>query len=208
MLNLTPVVRNIIILNVIVFILQNLFGAFHVTEILSLWNVHTDNFRPYQLFTYMFVHGDFMHIFFNMLILSFTGPILENYWGFQRFLLFYIVTGIGAGIFNIIIDFFFLGGQSYGLMLGASGAVYGVLMGFGMSFPNMEIRLFLLPGISIKAKYFVFFLGAMAFYKSYTSAMGMGGRDNIAHLAHLGGMVFAYAMIQYWGSQRGRGGYF
>lgn len=199
MLNLTPVVRNIIIINVIVFILQNLFSALHVTEMLSLWNIGTENFRPYQLFTYMFVHGGFMHIFFNMLSLAFTAPILENYWGTKRFLLFYIVTGIGAGIFNIAIDFFFLDGQSFGLMMGASGAVFGVLMGFGMMFPNMEIQL-LIPPIPIKAKYLVFVLGGMSFL--------LDRSGSVAHLAHLGGIVFAYAMIQYWRSQGGRGGYF
>lgn len=204
MFNFTPLVRNIIILNVIVFILQNLFRSLYVTEILSLWNVHTENFRPYQLFTYMFVHGDFWHIFLNMLIFATTGSILENYWGMQRLLLLYVVTGIGAGVFNIAIDYIFLGGQSFGVMLGASGAVYGVLMAFGMMFPNMEMRLMFLP-ISFKAKYFVFVLGALAFYNSYSSVMGLGGGDNVAHLAHLGGMIFAFFMIQYWKGQGGKG---
>jgi membrane associated rhomboid family serine protease len=189
MLNLTPVVRNIIILNVIVFILQNLFTALNLTEILSLWNVRTEYFRPYQLFTYMFVHGSFMHIFFNMLSLAFTAPILENYWGTKRFLIFYVVTGIGAGVFNILIDYFLLDGPSFGSMVGASGAVYGVLMGFGMMFPNMEIQL-LIPPIPIKAKYLVFVLGGMSFL--------LDRSGNIAHLAHLGGIVFAFFMVQYW----------
>lgn len=202
MLNLTPVVRNIIIINVVVFILQIMFGALHITELLSLYNVRTDYFRPYQLFTYMFAHADLGHIFFNMLGLAFTAPILENYWGQKRFLLFYMVTGIGAGVFNIAIDYFLLGGQSFGVMLGASGAVYGVLMGFGMMFPNMEMRLMFLP-ISFKAKYFVFVLGALAFYNSYSSIMGMGRNDGVAHLAHLGGMVIAFFMIQFWKRQGG-----
>jgi membrane associated rhomboid family serine protease len=199
MLNLTPVVRNIIIINVLVFILQNLFSAMQVTEILSLWNVRTENFRPYQLFTYMFAHGGFGHLFFNMLSLAFTAPILENYWGPKRFLLFYIVTGIGAGIFNIAIDYFVLSGASFGLMMGASGAVYGVLMGFGMMFPNMEIQL-LIPPIPIKAKYLVFVLGGISFF--------LDRSGSVAHLAHLGGIVFAFFMIQYWRSQGGRGGFF
>lgn len=199
MLNLTPVVRNIIILNVIVFILQNLFRGLNVTEILSLWNVRSEYFKPYQLFTYMFVHGSFMHIFFNMLSLAFTAPILENYWGAKRFTLFYVVTGIGAAVFNIIIDYFFLGGASFGLMMGASGAVFGVLMGFGMMFPNMEIQL-LIPPIPIKAKYLVFVLGGISFL--------LDRSGSVAHLAHLGGIVFAYFMIQYWRRQGGRGGYF
>lgn len=156
----------------------------------------------------MFAHGGFSHIFFNMLIFATSGSVLESYWGTQRLLLLYIVTGIGAGVFNIAIDYFFLNGNSFGYMLGASGAVYGVLMAYGMAFPNMEIRFMLLP-FSIKVKYFVFILGALAFFNSYSSVMGMGrAGDNVAHLAHLGGMIFAFFMIQYWRSQGGKGGYF
>ncbi|MCZ8355025.1 MAG: rhomboid family intramembrane serine protease [Cyclobacteriaceae bacterium] len=199
MFQLTPVVRNIIIINVIVFLLQSLLSSYRLTEMISLWNVNTDLFEPYQLFTYMFAHGGLMHLFFNMLSLAFTAPILENYWGQNRFLLFYLVTGIGAGVFNLGIDYFILDGQSFGYMLGASGAVYGVLMGFGMMFPNMEIML-LIPPIPIKAKYLVFVLGGMSFLLDRS-----GG---VAHLAHLGGIVFAYIMIQIWRKQGGRGGYF
>jgi membrane associated rhomboid family serine protease len=199
MFQLTPVVRNIIIINVIVFLLQSLLSSYRLTEMISLWNVNTDLFEPYQLFTYMFAHGGLMHLFFNMLSLAFTSPILENYWGQNRFLLFYLVTGIGAGVFNLGIDYFILDGQSFGYMLGASGAVYGVLMGFGMMFPNMEIML-LIPPIPIKAKYLVFVLGGMSFLLDRS-----GG---VAHLAHLGGIVFAYIMIQIWRKQGGRGGYF
>ena len=199
MFQLTPVVRNIIIINVIVFLLQSLLSSYRLTEMISLWNVNTDLFEPYQLFTYMFAHGGFMHLLFNMLSLAFTAPILENYWGQNRFLLFYLVTGIGAGVFNLGIDYFILDGQSFGYMLGASGAVYGVLMGFGMMFPNMEIML-LIPPIPIKAKYLVFVLGGMSFLLDRS-----GG---VAHLAHLGGIVFAYIMIQIWRKQGGRGGYF
>ena len=201
MFQLTPVVRNIIIINVVVFFLQVIFDGYNdtLTRLLSLWNVGTEGFEPYQLFTYMFAHGGFMHLLFNMLSLAFTAPILENYCGQNRFLLFYLVTGIGAGVFNLGIDYFILDGQSFGYMLGASGAVYGVLMGFGMMFPNMEIML-LIPPIPIKAKYLVFVLGGMSFLLDRS-----GG---VAHLAHLGGIVFAYIMIQIWRKQGGRGGYF
>ncbi|MCU0383910.1 MAG: rhomboid family intramembrane serine protease [Cyclobacteriaceae bacterium] len=201
MLQLTPVVRNIIIVNVIVFFLQLFFGGINgpLTQILSLWSVGTQAFEPYQLFTYMFAHGGFGHLFFNMLSLAFTAPILENYWGQNRFLLFYLFTGIGAGIFNMGIDYFVFGGETMSTMLGASGAVYGVLMGFGMMFPNMEIML-LIPPIPIKAKYLVFVLGGISFLLDRS-----GG---IAHFAHLGGIVFAFILIRYWRSQGGRGGYF
>jgi membrane associated rhomboid family serine protease len=186
MLRLTPVVRNIIIINVIVFIAQALVPGF--TSLLSLWNPKTDEFRPYQLFTYMFAHADFFHIFFNMLVLASTAPILENFWGQKKFLIFYLVTGIGAGVFHLLINWFFFQQITYGSMLGASGAVYGILMGFGMMFPNMEMRL-LLPPVSIKAKYLVWVLGAITYLLS-----GAG----VAHFAHLGGIIFAFILLRIW----------
>jgi len=161
-----------------------------------LFNVHTSYFRPYQLFTYMFCHADFFHIFFNMLLLSFFGPILEEFWDQKQFLLFYIITGIGAGVFNILMDMFF-GIGSFSMMIGASGAVYGLMTAFGIIFPNMELRLLFLP-ISFKAKYMVIVLGSMAIYSGFRSTPG----DNTAHLAHLGGIVVAIIMIQFWMRRR------
>jgi len=140
----------------------------------------------------MFAHGGFTHIFFNMLMLAFTGPILETFWGPKRFLLFYIVTGVGAAVFSVLIDMIFGGGG--GIMLGASGAIYGILMGFGMLFPNMEVQL-LIPPIPIKAKYLVFFLFGLTFI--------MDRSGSVAHFAHLGGIVVAFIFIKFWG---GRGG--
>ncbi|MGC1242270.1 MAG: rhomboid family intramembrane serine protease [Chryseosolibacter sp.] len=194
MFRLTPIVRNLIFINVIVFVLQNMMPV--VTEWLALWNVHTNLFRPYQLFTYMFCHADFFHIFFNMLLLSFFGPILEEFWDQKQFLLFYIIAGIGAGVFNILMDLFF-GIGSFAMMIGASGAVYGVMTAFGIIFPNMELRLLFLP-ISFKAKYMVMVLGSIAIYSGFISAPG----DNTAHLAHLGGIVVAIIMIQFWMRRR------
>jgi len=194
MFRLTPIVRNLILINVIVFILQNMIPV--VTQWLALFNVHTSYFRPYQLFTYMFCHADFFHIFFNMLLLSFFGPILEEFWDQKQFLLFYIITGIGAGVFNILMDMFF-GIGSFSMMIGASGAVYGLMTAFGIIFPNMELRLLFLP-ISFKAKYMVIVLGSMAIYSGFRSTPG----DNTAHLAHLGGIVVAIIMIQFWMRRR------
>lgn len=205
MLRLTPVVRTLIIINVVVFLAQMLgpkadfgscFGGFGldrdvVSGFLSLYSKRTDCFKPYQLFTYMFVHGDFMHIFFNMLTLAFMGPILENYWGQGRFTMFYLLTGIGAGVFSILIASFFGVGE-FGTMVGASGAIYGLLMGFGMIFPNMEIQL-LIPPIPIKAKYLVLVLGGLNFL--------LDRSGNVAHFAHLGGVIFAFIIITAWRSQ-------
>lgn len=193
MFRLTPVVKNLIIINCIVYLAQLIIP--NMTEILALWNFKSPYFKPYQLFTYMFAHGGFFHIFFNMLILATTGPILESFWGQKRFLTFYVVTGIGAGVFNYLISYFLFPGSIYDHMIGASGAVFGVLMGFGMMFPNMEMRL-MIPPVSIKAKYLVWVMGGLTLLMS---------PKGVAHLAHLGGIVVAFIMIMIW---KKRGGMF
>ena len=193
MLRLSPVVRNLIFINVIVFIISAILP---IENWLALWNVRSASFRPYQLFTYMFCHADFFHIFFNMLLLSFCGPILEEFWDQAKFLMFYIATGIGAAVFNILMDMFF-GIGTFGVMIGASGAVYGVMTAFGIIFPNMELRLLFLP-VSFKAKYMVMILGSLAIFSGFRSTPG----DNTAHLAHLGGIVMAIILIQFWMRRR------
>lgn len=191
MFRLTPVVRNLIIINVIVFIFQ-LITKDVLTQFLALYNQESGYFKPYQLFTYMFAHGGFTHIFFNMLALAFMGPILESFWGQKKFLLFYLITGIGAALFSMGIDLIMGGGA--GSMLGASGAIYGLLMAFGMIFPNMEVQL-LIPPIPIKAKYLVFLLGGLTFL--------MDRSGSVAHFAHLGGVVVGFIVVKAWRSQGG-----
>lgn len=193
MFRLSPVVRNLIIINVVVLVLQ--WMAPVLTEYIALWGVRTPHFKPYQLFTYMFAHDGFMHIFFNMLMLAFSGPILEEYWGQKKFLFFYMAAGLGAAAFHVLIDLFFAKG-SFSMMIGASGAVYGVMTAFGIIFANMEIRLLLFP-IPFKAKYLVMVLGSLAIINGF----GGGANDGVAHLTHLGGMVTAIILIQYWRSQ-------
>jgi membrane associated rhomboid family serine protease len=195
MLRLTPVVKNLIMVNVVVFFGQSILP--NLTDILSLYNVHTSMFKPYQLFTYMFAHGGFFHIFFNMMMLAFLGPIIETFWGSQRFLLFYLITGIGAAVFNIGMGFIWPQ-AAFGAMIGASGAVYGVLTAFGVLFPNMELHL-LFPPIPIKAKYLVFILGIIAIFSGFSGRAG----DNVAHFAHLGGIVVALVLIRVWRSKGG-----
>jgi len=196
MFRLTPLTQNIIIVNVIVFVFQRIIPD--VTYLLALFNVKTEFFKPYQLFTYMFCHSDFFHIFFNMLMFAFAGPILEDYWGQKRFLFFYIFAGLGAGIFYVLINLFFgMGSNAY--MIGASGAVYGIVTAFGIIFPNYEMRFLFLP-FSFRAKYLVYVFGTMTIYSVFMASAG----DNTAHLAHLGGIVMAMLMIQIWRST-GRG---
>jgi len=146
MFNLSPVVRNIIYITVAVFIIQQIWVP--ATYYLSLYDINSDYFKPYQFFTYMFAHGSFMHILFNMLTLASIAPVLEAYWGDKKFLIFYLATGIGAGVIYALVNLF-LGGSG-GSMLGASGAIYGVLMAFGLIFPNMQISMLFIP---MPAKY-------------------------------------------------------
>jgi len=131
-----------------------------------------------------------MHIFFNMLALASFGPILENYWGDKKFLIFYLATGIGAGIIYAIINQFLHPVLTSGVapsMLGASGALYGILMAFGLIFPNLEIML-LFPPIPLKAKYMVFFMGGLTFLTDRSGS--------VAHLAHFGGALVAFVIIK------------
>lgn len=190
MLRLTPVVKNLIIINVIVFIGGML--APRIGYYLAMWSPNTGQFQPYQLFTYMFVHGDFMHLFFNMLGFAFIAPMVESFWGPKRFTTFILVTGIGAGVFHLLVEYYLRGSSVP--MVGASGALYGVLMGFGMLFPNMEIML-LIPPIPIKAKYLVILLGGLTFL--------MDRSGQVAHFTHLGGVIFAFILIKYWGHSGG-----
>ena len=201
MFNLSPLVRNLVIINVVVFLLQNFLpiGSSRCLEFqynpglsgfISLWPIGSCAFAPYQFFTYMFAHGGFGHIFFNMLALASFAPILENYWGDKKFLIFYVITGMGAGVIYALTNYFL--GTGGGSMLGASGAIYGILMAFGMEFPNLEIML-LFPPIPIKAKYMVFLIGGLTFV--------MDRSGSVAHLAHFGGAFVAFLLIAFWRSQ-------
>lgn len=202
MFNFTPLVRNLIIINVVIFLLQNLMPIsstrcmeFQVipglTGFISLWPIGSCAFAPYQFFTYMFAHGSLGHIFFNMFALASFAPILENYWGEKKFLIFYVITGMGAGILYGFANYYFFPGTA-GYMVGASGAIYGILMAFGMLFPNLELML-LFPPIPIKAKYMVFLIGII------TYAMDRSG--TVAHLAHFGGAFVAFLLISFWRTQ-------
>ena len=145
-------------------------------------------FLPWQLVTYMFLHADFYHIFFNLFALWIFGQALEQLWGTKRFLIYYFLTGIGAGIIQLFV--------SSGYTIGASGAVFGILLGFGMMYPNRRIML-LFPPIPIKAKYFVGFYGALELFNGLTRV-----DSGIAHFAHLGGLLVGFILIKLWGLKK------
>jgi membrane associated rhomboid family serine protease len=147
-----------------------------------------DGFLPWQLVTYMFLHADFYHIFFNLFSLCIFGQALEQLWGTKRFLIYYFLTWIGAGIIQLFV--------SSGYTIGASGAVFGILLGFGMMYPNRRIML-LFPPIPIKAKYFVGFYGALELFNGLTRV-----DSGIAHFAHLGGLLVGFILIKLWGLKK------
>ncbi len=211
MFRLPPVLKNLIIINTILFFATLLMPALY--GVLSLFPFESSLFKPYQFLTYMFMHGGWAHIFFNMYTLFFFGSVLEQVWGGKKFLLFYLVTGIGAAlIHNGIIslrysDMIALAqsgdvvalSQVRGILntptVGASGAIYGVLMAFGMLFPDRIVQL-LLPPVALKAKWFVLIFGAIELLFGFSNST-----DNVAHFAHLGGMIFGYILIRYWKSK-------
>ena len=209
MRNTPPVVKNLIILNALMLVMTFFTGDF-MYEKFSLFALESPFFKPYQLVTHMFMHGDFFHLFFNMFTLWMFGCVLENVWGSKKFLLYYFVTGLGAAFLHMLvqqIEYVYLadavnqGVQGARMSLkmllstptvGASGAIYGVLLGYGMLFPNNIIQM-IFPPIALKAKWFVLIFGVMELVMGLSNSGG-----NIAHFAHLGGMIFGLILILYW----------
>lgn len=204
-----PVVKNLLILNGLMFLGTYVGQNFEIDliRLLGLHSIQSEYFRPYQFVTHMFMHGGFLHIFSNMFALWMFGSKLEQVWGSGRFLFFYFFTGLGAAALHSGVTYWEI--EQYraagaGLReltqliniptVGASGAVFGVLLGFGMLFPNTRLML-LFPPIPMKAKVFVFLYGAFELYAGFSS---IHGGSNIAHFAHVGGMLFGFILIKYW----------
>lgn len=233
--NIPPVVKNLIIVNVLMlvatFILER--AGINLYTYLGLYFPASDHFMPHQIFTHMFMHGGLTHIFFNMFALWMFGRVLESVWGPKRFLLYYLVTGLGAAVLHTLVNYFeyhsvvsqlspeqvqyvrevgsniWTEGKNFtdpqlsklNMILntptvGASGAVFGILLGFGMLFPNTQLML-LFPPIPIKAKYFVIGYGLLELYLGFAQP-----GSNVAHFAHIGGMIFGFIMIKYWNKNR------
>ncbi len=231
-LALPPVVKNLILINVLMLIAtwtaKSVFSV-DLTTILGLYFPKSEQFMPLQIITHMFMHANFWHLFFNMFALYMFGGILENVWGPKRFLIYYMVCGLGAAFVHETVILFQYNklmnaiapdqlqlvldngaavlseGKQYADVtmrdlqmllniptVGASGAIFGVLLAFGVLFPNTQLML-LFPPIPIKAKYFVIGYGAIELYLAVTQP-----GSNIAHAAHLGGMLFGYILIRYW----------
>lgn len=260
---LPPVVKNLIIINGLLFligvVLEERFG-YNLNQKFGLYYPESTLFRPFQILTHIFMHGSFMHLFFNMFSLWMFGSALENHWGPKRFFIYYFATGFGAAALHLGINAYeinqvkevinsYLANPSYEAFyeiqqidtrlfgvdqlqdflrnwstdkanpqytqysreiaeallqrklnvptVGASGAVYGLLLAFGMLFPNTLLFMIFIP-VPIKAKYFVMLYGLLELYQGISNNPG----DNVAHFAHLGGMLFGFILIKYWNKTR------
>jgi membrane associated rhomboid family serine protease len=229
-----PVVKNLIIINALMFLaLYGFNTAFDIdlNRVLGLFYFNSPYFQPFQVVSHMFMHGSLTHIFFNMFALWMFGKVLESVWGSRRFLIYYFVTGLGAAALHMLVMHIELAAAikeaqaSLGIdnftpavvenlisstnplatkvgigmwvpTVGASGAVFGVLLAFGMLFPNTQLML-LFPPIPMKAKYFVIGYGILELFLGITQS-----GSNVAHFAHLGGMLFGFVLIKLWSRDR------
>lgn len=192
-----PAVVNLLIINALAFMGMELVpGAREFAlEYLALFPVQSPLFRPWQVVTHMFLHANMLHIFSNMFALWMFGRSLEANWGTRRFLVYYFVCGLGAAALQLAVNAFDPS-MIFVPTLGASGAVFGVLLAFGMMFPDVRLML-LFPPIPLKAKWFVILYGLFELVAGVTGRM-----DGIAHFAHLGGMIFGFFLLRYWKHRR------
>jgi len=215
-----PVVKNLIIINVLVYLAQATLGESYpfISNYFALHDIHSVYFKPHQVISYMFMHGGVDHLLFNMLALWMFGSLLENTWGPKRFLFFYVITGVGAALLHLAVLYFemtpaweylnqlpaetregvingnyvVMGKAINGSTVGASGAIFGCLAAFGYLFPNSLIYLYFF--VPIKAKWFVIIYGAIELWMGVRNSAG----DNVAHFAHLGGALVGLIIVIIW----------
>ena len=185
-----PIVLNLIIINILFFFAELLLGGSggFVAELianLTLFPIESGFFQPYQLISYMFLHAGFSHLLLNMFGLWMFGSLMENLWGPKRFLIFYVVCGLAAGIAQLLLG--------NGPAVGASGAIMGLLVAYGYTFPNTQLFVFPIP-FPIKAKWAVIGILALDIFGGLSNSP----EDNIAHFAHLGGAVIGFIIVLYW----------
>lgn len=212
-----PVVKNLLIINTLVFVAQLIFGKSNpnaIENLFALHDVHSVFFKPHQLITHMFMHGSFEHLLFNMFALWMFGSLLENHWGAKRFFQFYMLCGLGAALLHLgvlylemkpIMEMFkqLPAEEQLNLIhspmfkvnvatLGASGAIFGCLAAFGYLFPNSMIYLYFM--IPMKAKWFVILYAGLELWMGFRNSAG----DSVAHFAHLGGAITGFLIVLYW----------
>jgi membrane associated rhomboid family serine protease len=228
--NIPSVTKNLLIINALFWLATIIMSRLNLTDLLGLHYPASRGFRLYQIVTYMFMHGTFAHLFFNMFAVYIFGRLLESLWGSKRFLIYYMTTGIGAGLINILVAYVRIKGvaadfspdvmneiyeEGYRILkqgrnytdpmrgqlnilintttIGASGAVFGILLAIGMLFPNMPLYIIPFP-FPVKAKYLVIGYGVIEF----SAGIANLSFDNVAHFAHLGGMLFGLILVLYW----------
>ena len=205
MRNLTPAVKHILIINVLVMIMMYLNETLMV-EKFALFFPTSPFFHFWQPVTNMFLHGDFFHLFFNMYSLVIFGSVLERVWGMKKFLIFFFITGLGAAVVHLgvqwvqiqclLSDSAVISNRVIQIMctptVGASGAVYGILMGYGMLYPDSQLSL-LFPPVTLKAKWFVLIFAGIELLLGVFAT-----QDGIAHFAHLGGLIFGFILLMIW----------
>ncbi|RYG52956.1 MAG: rhomboid family intramembrane serine protease [Chitinophagaceae bacterium] len=218
--SIPPVVKNLVIVNALVFFAQTIFSGYNVENLFALHDIHSVYFKPHQLITHLFMHGGWSHLLFNMLALWMFGSILENVWGPKRFLMFYILCGLGAAVLHLGVLYMEMSpvmdtfrqlpiSQQQELLyspnfkvntatVGASGAVFGCLAAFGYLFPNSLIYLYFF--IPMKAKWFVIIYAAIELWLGVNNSAG----DNVAHWAHLGGALVGFLLVLYWNKRNRR----
>src|SRR6478609_3560789 len=215
--SMPPVVKNLLIINALVYFAQTVFEnstAFSITNMFALHDIHSVYFKPHQLITHMFMHGDFWHLFFNMFALWMFGAMLENVWGSKKFLVFYMACGLGAAFLHLGVLYKEMNevmtifsqmpeDQQRELIysdrfkvntatVGASGAVFGCLAAFGYLFPNS--LLYIYGVFPVKAKWLVIGYAAMELWLGVRNSAG----DNVAHWAHLGGALVGFILVYVW----------
>ncbi len=215
-INTRSVTFNLIAINVLMFIITLLVGE-KMYELFALFYPASPLFKPMQLISHMFMHGGLAHLFFNMFALFMFGTVLEQVWGAKRFLLFYFITGLGAMLLHTCVQAWILHNYTGSFApsiellnefqeaaatyvtptVGASGAIFGILIAFGTLFPNTELYLMFIP-VPVKAKYFVTIYVVIELYQG----MAMNPGDNVAHFAHLGGALFGFLLVKLWNKNR------
>jgi len=181
----TEAIKILISINVLLFIFR--YIAIDRYDLAQIFGLSSGDVWPmiWQPVTYMFIHGDFFHVFMNMFVLWMFGSEMESIWGSREFIKYYFITGICSGIIWLLLNI----NNSYSVLIGASGAIYGILLAYGLMFPNRKIFIYFL--FPIKVKYFVILLGGVAFI----SSLGYSG-SNISHLTHLSGMLIGFIYLR------------
>ena len=218
MRSIPTITKNLLIINVLAFAAYYVLGTtgINLNNLLGLHFFKAPDFHIYQLLTYMFMHANLTHIFFNMFALWMFGCVIEHVWGPKKFLFYYISCGIGAGLMQELVQYIAISmdlsanGLTFSAVnpalfnalttVGASGAVYGILLAFGMLFPEQRLFIFPLP-VPIKAKWFVLIYAGLELFMALQSS-----GDGVAHFAHLGGMLFGFLLIRYWRRHPDAGG--